>query len=95
MTTKDYIYLGMIVLTALAFYCNGFYAGVYRCKKMYDSLLDDSEQDDSSSGPNAAIGKAAIADDNADDNSLSIHPPERNGNILISNRELRGDFGKN
>ena len=39
MTTKDYIYLGMIVLTALAFYCNGFYAGVYRCKKMYRWLL--------------------------------------------------------
>lgn len=91
MTTKDYIYLGMIVLTALAFYCNGFYAGVYRCKKMYDSLLDESEQDDSSSGPNLAVGKADLGDDN----SLSIHPPERNSNALISNRELRGDFGKN
>jgi len=32
MTTKDYVYLGLILLTALAFYCNGFYAGVYRCK---------------------------------------------------------------
>src|SRR4026207_1557463 len=43
MTTKDYIYLGLILLTAMAFYCNGFYAGVYRCKRMYDTLLDDAD----------------------------------------------------
>lgn len=91
MTTKDYIYLGMIVLTALAFYCNGFYAGVYRCKKMYDSLLDDSEQE----GPSPETNVATCKVDSAEDNSLSIHPPERNANVLISNRELRGDFGKN
>ncbi len=91
MTTKDYIYLGMIVLTALAFYCNGFYAGVYRCKKMYDSLLDDSEQDCSSEKTNVATCKV----DSTEDNSLAIHPPERNQSALISNRELRGDFGKN
>lgn len=91
MTTKDYIYLGMIVLTALAFYCNGFYAGVYRCKKMYDSLLDDSDQDSPSAEANADASKV----DSTEDNSLSIHPPERNANALISNRELRGDFGKN
>ena len=92
MTTKDYIYLGMIVLTALAFYCNGFYAGVYRCKKMYDSLLDDAEQEgDSTESTIASTQKEA----SHDDNSLSDLPPPRHQNVLLSNRELRGDFGKN
>lgn len=92
MTTKDYIYLGMIVLTALAFYCNGFYAGVYRCKKMYDSLLDDAEQEGNSSEPPAA---SSPKENSQDVNSLANHPPLRNQNTLLSNRELRGDFGKN
>lgn len=92
MTTKDYIYLGMIVLTALAFYCNGFYAGVYRCKKMYDSLLDDADQEGETTEPQTA---ASSKSDLSSDNSLAIHPPERNQNLLMSDRELRGDFGKN
>ena len=42
MTTKDYVDLGLILLTALAFYCNGFYAGVYRCKRIYDKLIGEA-----------------------------------------------------
>ena len=91
MTTKDYIYLGMIVLTALAFYCNGFYAGVYRCKKMYDSLLDDSAQDSKDEGVEGLSGNSHVSSDN----SFTVAAPERDQNIKISNRELRGDFGKN
>lgn len=48
MTTKDWIYLGLILLAGLAFYCNGFYAGVYQCKRMYDSLSEDKEPFDKS-----------------------------------------------
>jgi hypothetical protein len=92
MTTKDYIYLGMIVLTALAFYCNGFYAGVYRCKKMYDSLLDDSES--------ASNGIHTDQDDSAQSSSTSDKTfaaslPSRNNDVLFSDRELPGNFGKN
>lgn len=92
MTTKDYIYLGMIVLTALAFYCNGFYAGVYRCKKMYDSLLDDAEQEGDSAEPTAV----SVPEQKSQlENSLSELPPLRQQNVHLSNRDLRGDFGKN
>ena len=45
MTTKDWIYLGLIVLTGVAFYCNGYYAGVWRSRKVFDSLLDEIEAD--------------------------------------------------
>lgn len=92
MTTKDYIYLGMIVLTALAFYCNGFYAGVYRCKKMYDSLLEDAEDHTHSE---AAPDKSLNAAEQGVENLLVTNPPERENSLHLSNRELRGDFGKN
>lgn len=45
MTTKDWIYLGLIVVTALAFYCNGYFAGVWRSRKVFDSLLDEIESE--------------------------------------------------
>ena len=44
MTLKDWVYLVLIGLTALIFYCNGFYSGVYRTKRMYDSLLEEQEE---------------------------------------------------
>jgi hypothetical protein len=82
MTTKDYIYLGLILLTALAFYCNGFYAGVYRCKRMYDTLLDDGEvNSEEASGKFLAIN----------DKELSFRSCEN----PVPQRALRGDFGKN
>jgi len=90
MTTKDYIYLGMIVLTAISFYCNGFYAGVYRCKKMYDTLLDDSDQAKSDAENESPADFHASSD-----NSFATTLPERDQTIAISTRELRGDFGKN
>lgn len=87
MTTKDYIYLGLILLTALAFYCNGFYAGVYRCKKMYDTLLDDAESD--ADMPSPAPQEAKLFSSKA--KVLAFRPDE----ILTSSRELRGNFGNN
>jgi hypothetical protein len=90
MTTKDWVYLGLILLTALAFYCNGFYAGVYRCKRMYDSLLDDSD------ATNCDVGVKFISTEEkvlatADSDEHSFREPK----VALSSRELKGNFGKN
>ena len=91
MTTKDYIYLGMILLTALAFYCNGFYAGVYRCKKMYDPLIDDAESKESAQELEVPEGKSFATGGKI----IAFHPASRASDILIPKREFGGDFGKN
>ena len=91
MTTKDYIYLGMILLTALAFYCNGFYAGVYRCKRMYDSLLDDAETEESAQEMEPQGGKSLATNEKI----IAFHPTARTSEILTSKRDFGGDFGKN
>jgi len=91
MTTKDYVYLGLILLTALAFYCNGFYAGVYRCKRMYEELIGDTESENEAqnSSPKSdnffAHGGKEVAMLDA-----SASYKER-----FQRRELRGDFSNN
>jgi hypothetical protein len=87
MTTKDYVYLGLILLTALAFYCNGFYAGVYRCKRMYDTLLDDSESESDSPTPSPIEVKSLSSKEKV----LAFRPED----ISAPSRELRGNFGNN
>ncbi len=87
MTTKDYIYLGLILLTALAFYCNGFYAGVYRCKRMYDTLLDDAEVDSETPCPSPQEAKFLSNKDKV----LAYRVED----ALAPGRELRGNFGNN
>lgn len=87
MTTKDYVYLGLVLLAALAFYCNGFYAGVYKCKRMYDSVFDDSDQ--ASPTPDSVKFLAE------EEKVLAGDRSNRDPKVLISNRELKGDFGKN
>lgn len=87
MTTKDYIYLGLILLSALAFYCNGFYAGVYRCKRMYETLLDDAEVQPH---PDHSVLLEA--------NLFAIEGKDvayRTQEQLVPKRELKGNFGKN
>lgn len=91
MTTKDYVYLGLILLTALAFYCNGFYAGVYRCKRMYDTLLDESEGDEGTASISSQIGKSLAEKDKLLSASDSLRPAKP----VLQNREVRGNFGNN
>ena len=91
MTTKDYIYIGMIVLTALAFYCNGFYAGVYRCKRMYDELLSDTE----SQGNEENVSSSAENFSAASDSSLVFAAHHRDSSLPLFKREIKGDFGQN
>ena len=70
MTTKDYIYLGLILLSALAFYCNGFYAGVYRCKRMYETLLDDAEVESTPDNPSLPEANLFAIEEPFDDHTL-------------------------
>ena len=91
MTTKDYVYLGLILLTALAFYCNGFYAGVYRCKRVYDKLIDEAESDTNDALPASDSDKLVLAEDKP-----FISPPlAREHGIPVPGRNLRGDFRNN
>ena len=90
MTTKDYIYLGLILLTALAFYCNGFYAGVYRCKKVYDSLPEEPETAGDNVMTSMESGKSVAIDAKA-----FASPASREPAVLLSAHELRGDFRNN
>ena len=43
MTAKDYIYLSLIVLSALTFYLYGVQTGVRRCRKVLIRFFEDSE----------------------------------------------------
>jgi hypothetical protein len=51
MTTKDCVYLGVIGLTALFFYCRGFFVGVSRAKRVYESLLGAESEADNEDRP--------------------------------------------
>jgi len=91
MTTKDYVYLGLILLTALAFYCNGFYAGVCRSKKVYETLLNDAEQDVEELREHLNEGKSFAISDKEVGSTFAM----RGQKPSSSRQELRGDFGYN
>lgn len=80
MTTKDIIYLALVAVTALAFYCHGFFSGVNRTRRVYESLLGASEP--------AREADAAEEEDWLDRKSHIQLPPSRG-------QEFRGDFGNN
>lgn len=81
MTTKDIVYLALIALAALVFYCHGFFSGVNRSRRLYESLLGGAEPSPDESWP--------------EDDAPSRHrattprPPPTRG------PELHGDFGNN
>ncbi len=91
MTTKDFVYLGLLLLTALAFYCHGFYSGVCRSKRVYETLLNDVEP--------AAEGSRA---ESVEAQELASLESELGHGAAFARRgktpagqELRGDFGPN
>ena len=92
MTTKDYIYLGLILLTALAFYCNGFYAGVYRCKRMYESFVEEeAETEVPSLADNQQDGNLLVTKEN----QFAFNLESRGQGVVIPSREFPGSFGQN
>jgi hypothetical protein len=94
MTTKDYIYLGLILLTALAFYCHGFYAGVHRCKRMYDTPADDTADEETTT----ATASGTTSDDKLlgdDEKDVFCSIGSRIQKPLSPKTGWRGDFGNN
>ena len=91
MTTKDYVYLGLILLTALAFYCNGFYAGVCRSKRVYETLLNDAEQESDGVPQEPMDGKILAPGEKEVGSDFSFSRDR----ATISGKQLRGNFGHN
>jgi hypothetical protein len=84
MTTMDIVYLGLIGLSALVFYCHGFFAGVKRSRRVYEALL----------------GRPEPEPPTRDEESSEFEPPTRQTGLhrsppSLPGRELRGDFGNN
>jgi hypothetical protein len=45
MELRDYVFLGLALLAAVAFYCNGFYVGAYRSWESFKSSeAEDGEE---------------------------------------------------
>ena len=81
MTIKDYVYLGLIALAALVFYCHGFYAGVSRSRRVYEALIEEEPFTDAPATESKAAPVTFIA-------SREISPP-------FLRRAARPDFGEN
>lgn len=81
MTTKDYVYLGLMALAALVFYCHGFYSGVCRSRSLYESLKSCS-----------TASSAFNADD---DESMGEAPFSRQHMAMLPHLEVRGDYKNN
>lgn len=91
MTIKDYVYLGLILLTALAFYCNGFYAGVCRSKRVYEALLNDAEDGNEREAHEPMDGKTLAPNEKEVGSDFSFSRDR----VTVSGKQLRGDFGSN
>ena len=84
MTTKDYVYLGLLALAALVFYCHGFYSGVSRSRRVYEEMLAEDEQD------------LAPAHAEVEENQYLSQPTSpRHDTLYHPRREFRSDFGNN
>jgi|GEM_PF-4239387 hypothetical protein len=84
MTIMDYVYLGLIGLAALVFYCHGFFAGVKRSRRVYEALLGSSD-------PEPATREEASPEFDLPAREAGFHGPPPS----FPGRELRGDFGNN
>ena len=84
MTIKDYVYLGLIALAALIFYCHGFYAGVSRSRRVYEALLDEEAEEATPQAAEPVLDAALVA-----------AFPNRQTMPEFPRREARGDFGNN
>ena len=81
MSTKDYIYLGLLILAAVVFYCHGFYSGVCRSRGLYEDLRNR---------------KASDRDFAEDDQGNYVEAAySRQYDALLPRLEVRGDYKNN
>ena len=84
MTTMDFVYLGLIGITALVCYCHGFFAGVKRSRRVYEALLGSAD-------PDPPPHDEPPTEFDAPTRQTDFHNPR----LPFRGRELRGDFGEN
>lgn len=83
MTAKDFLFLALLAVAALVFYCHGFFSGVSRTRKVYEALLG---VDNSAASKTESAGQNDVLDENWSES----RPRSR-----FSGQDLRGDFGDN
>ena len=86
MTTKDYVYLSIIALTAVVFYLNGFYSGIGRALDMVERAGKERDTEPESADLLPTPNRLA-----------SIVPPTpfSKNHRLSQSPPLSGDFGDN
>ena len=60
MAAKDYIYLGLIALSAFVFYFYGVQTGVRRCRRVLATFVDYSETLNELPPETASVGKNPV-----------------------------------
>jgi hypothetical protein len=86
MTTKDYVYLGLLALSVVVFYLHGYAAGANRTRRLFERWLQPSdtmtelppEEEDGAWSPTS-------------EDPLTF----RRKRTLISTTTIRASFGKN
>ena len=86
MTTKDYVYLSIIALTAVVFYLNGFYSGIGRALDMVERAGKERDTETESAGLLQTPNRLA--------SGLSPKPFDKH-NRLSQSPPRSGDFGEN
>jgi len=88
MTTKDYIYLALLTLSAIVFYLNGYYTGVNRSRRMFERVFDDRAE--------AAPEESELPQPDTISRISFAEPVEaRHGHKVATSATIRAVFGKN
>ncbi|HXG46018.1 MAG TPA: hypothetical protein VNO52_00205 [Methylomirabilota bacterium] len=89
MTTKDYIYLGLLAFAAVVFYLNGYHAGLNRSRRLFERVFNDCpEMPDEGSG---------LPQPEGSESRLTLIEPEprRRHHKIVAAASIRAVFGKN
>ena len=86
MTTKDYVYLGLIALSTVVFYWNGYYAGAARTRRMFERWF--AATDSSETAPDAEFSEPA-------DLEVEERPMLRHRLQAVPAPTIRVTFGRN
>ncbi|MFM1769083.1 MAG: hypothetical protein RJA22_1612 [Verrucomicrobiota bacterium] len=90
MTSKDLLYVGIIVIATLVAYCHGYFSGFGRARRIYESVLGRSDPGQADSAPQKKVVVAGHPT-GLGPSGLSLPAPRNR----LSGQGLRGDFGNN